>query len=179
LEFNIASVLKDTPRCNREISAEEIRLVDENGEMLGVMSPQNALKLAMERGFDLVEISPNAKPPVCKIMNYGKHKYELQKKAQAAKKKQKVVETKEIKIRPTIAEGDYQVKLRNAVKFLSEGNKVRISLQFKGREITHDEVGFAVVNRFKTDLSDHGKVEVEPKMEGRQIFMIIVPGTKV
>ncbi len=143
--------------------------------MMGVMPPSNALKLAMDRGLDLVEISPNAKPPVCKIMNYGKHKYELQKKAQAAKKKQKVVETKEIKVRPTIAEGDYQVKLRNTIKFLGEGNKVRISLQFKGREITHDEVGFAVINKFKAALAEHGKVEVEPKMEGRQIFMIVVP----
>lgn len=143
--------------------------------MLGVMTPSNALKLAMERGLDLVEISPNAKPPVCKIMNHGKYKYELQKKAQAAKKKQKVVETKEIKVRPTIAEGDYQVKLRNAIKFLAEGDKVRVSLQFKGREITHEEVGFAVINKFKADLVDHAKVEVEPKMEGRQIFMIMVP----
>lgn len=143
--------------------------------MLGVMTPYNALKLAMERGLDLVEISPNAKPPVCKIMNHGKYKYELQKKAQAAKKKQKVVETKEIKVRPTIAEGDYQVKLRNAIKFIGEGDKVRVSLQFKGREITHEEVGFAVINKFKADLAEHAKVEVEPRMEGRQIFMIMVP----
>ncbi len=150
-------------------------MVDENGEMLGVMSPHAALRLAMERGLDLVEISPNAKPPVCKIMNHGKYKYELQKKAQAAKKKQKVVETKEIKVRPTIAEGDYQVKLRNAIKFLSEGDKVRVSLQFKGREITHDEVGFAVINKFKAALLENAKVEVEPKMEGRQIFMILSP----
>ncbi|MDF3047785.1 MAG: infC [Candidatus Midichloriaceae bacterium] len=150
-------------------------MVDENGEMLGVMSPQAALRLAMERGLDLVEISPNAKPPVCKIMNHGKYKYELQKKAQAAKKKQKVVETKEIKVRPTIAEGDYQVKLRNAIKFLGEGDKVRVSLQFKGREITHDEVGFAVINKFKAALLENAKVEVEPKMEGRQIFMILSP----
>ncbi len=150
-------------------------MVDENGEILGVMTPGNALRLAMERGLDLVEISPNAKPPVCKIMNHGKYKYELQKKAQAAKKKQKIVETKEIKVRPTIAEGDYQVKLKNAIKFLDEGNKVRISLQFKGREITHEEVGFAVINRFKIDLVDQAKVETDAKLEGRQIFMIMVP----
>lgn len=143
--------------------------------MLGVMTPYNALKLAMERGLDLVEISPNAKPPVCKIMNHGKYKYELQKKAQAAKKKQKIVETKEIKVRPTIAEGDYQVKLRNAIKFLSEGDKVRVSLQFKGREITHEEVGFEVINKFKADLAEYAKIETEPRMEGRQIFMIAVP----
>lgn len=139
------------------------------------MSPHEALKLAFDRGFDLVEISPHAKPPVCKIMNFSKHKYELQKKAQVAKKKQKVIETKEVKVRPTIAEGDYQVKLRNTLRFISEGNKVKISLQFKGREITHDEVGFMVMNKFKADLLDHAKIELEPKMEGKQIFMIVVP----
>lgn len=143
--------------------------------MLGVVTPNEGMRLAQERNLDLVEISPNASPPVCKIMNYGKFKYEIQKKAQAAKKKQKIVETKEIKVRPTIAEGDYQVKLKNATKFLNEGNKVRVSLQFKGREITHEEVGFAVVTRFEKDLSLIAKVETAPKMEGRQIFMILSP----
>lgn len=131
--------------------------------------------MAGDRGLDLVEISPNASPPVCKLMNYGKYRYELQKKAQAAKKKQKVVEIKEIKVRPTIADGDYNVKLRSAKKFLEEGNKVRVSLQFRGREIMHDAVGFAVIKRFKDDLEGIAKVEVEPKMEGKQIFMIMVP----
>ena len=143
--------------------------------MLGVMTPYNALKLASDKGFDLVEISPHAHPPVCKIMNFSKYRYEMQKKAQAARKKQKIVETKEIKVRPTIAEGDYQIKLRNTLRFIGDGNKVRISLQFKGREITHEEVGFAVINKFKTDLADHAKIELEPKMEGRQIFMIVIP----
>ncbi len=131
------------------------------------------MRLAVERNLDLVEISPQAVPPVCKIMNYGKYRYEMQKKAQAAKKKQKVVETKELKVRPTIADGDYKIKLKNAIKFLQEGNKVRISLQFRGREVVHNELGFAVMNRFREDLSDVGKVEVEPKMEGKQIFMMV------
>lgn len=174
----IATVLKDTPRCNREITAREVRLINDAGDMLGVMPPAQAMKLAAEQGLDLVEISPNAVPPVCKIMNYGKYKYELQKKAQAAKKTQKIVDTKEVKIRPTIAEGDFKIKLRNAIKFIGEGDKVRVSLMFKGREITHNEVGFAVMNRFKEEMIEHAKVEVEPKMEGKQIFMILAPMPK-
>lgn len=139
------------------------------------MQPVQAMKLAAEQGLDLVEISPNANPPVCKIMNYGKYKYELQKKAQAAKKTQKVVDTKEIKVRPTIADGDLKIKIRNAIKFLADGDKVRVSLMFKGREITHNEVGFAVMARVKEELSEHARVEVEPKMEGKQIFMVLAP----
>lgn len=166
---------KDTPRFNREINSKEIRLIDENGTMIGVVTPFEGIRMAQERGLDLVEISPNVNPPVCKIMNFGKYKYEIQKKAQAAKKKQKVVETKEIKVRPTIAKGDYMVKLKNAIRFLAEGDKVRVTLMFKGREITHDEVGFAVMTRFKEDLQEHGKVEVEPKLEGKQIFMLLGP----
>lgn len=143
--------------------------------MLGVMTPSQGIKIAKERGLDLVEISPNAVPPVCKVLSLGKYKYELQKKAQHARKNQKVVETKEIKVRPTIAGGDYQVKLKNAIKFLKQGDKVRFSLVFKGREVTHEEVGFEVINRFKADLEDICKIEVEPKMEGKQIFMIVSP----
>lgn len=143
--------------------------------MIGVVLPKQGLELARRVGLDLVEISPNAEPPVCKVMDFGKYKYEIQKKAQEAKKKQKVVEIKEIKIRPNIAEGDYGVKLRNARKFIAEGNKVRVSLQFKGREITHNELGFAVIQKFKADMSDVAKVELEPKLEGKQIFLVIVP----
>jgi translation initiation factor IF-3 len=143
--------------------------------MLGVVTPMQGMKMAQERGLDLVEISPNAAPPVCKIMNFGKYKYEVQKKAQQAKKNQKVVEVKEIKVRPTIAEGDYQVKLRNAIKFIKDGNKVRFSLVFKGREVTHEEVGFAVINRLKADIDDIAKIEVQPRMEGKQIFMVAGP----
>lgn len=143
--------------------------------MLGVITPMEGMRMARDRGLDLVEVSPNANPPVCKIMNFGKYKYEVQKKAQEAKKKQKVVETKEIKVRPTIAIGDYQIKLRNAKKFLEEGNKVKFTLMFKGREITHNEVGFAVISKFKDDLEGLCKVEVEPKLEGRNIFMLVSP----
>lgn len=142
--------------------------------MIGVVSPRQGMELARKVGLDLVEVSPNASPPVCKVMDYGKYKYELQKKAQEAKKKQKVVESKEIKVRPNIADGDYQVKLRAVRKFISEGNKVRISLQFKGREITHNTLGFAVMSRFKQDTNDIAKVELEPKLEGKQIFMVLV-----
>ena len=143
--------------------------------MLGVVALVQAQKLARDKGLDLVEISPNTNPPVCKILDYSKYKYELQKKARLAKKNQKVVETKEIKVRPTIAEGDYQVKFRNATRFIKNGDKVRFSLQFKGREVTHEEVGFNVINKFKRDMDDVAKVEVQPKKEGKQIFMIMVP----
>ncbi len=143
--------------------------------MIGIVPPKQGLELAKRVGLDLVEISPNAEPPVCKVMDFGKYKYEIQKKAQEAKKKQKVVEVKEIKVRPNIADGDYEVKLRNARKFIAEGNKVRVSLQFKGREITHNELGFAVIQRFKTDISDVAKVELEPRLEGKQIFLVIIP----
>ncbi len=145
--------------------------------MVGVVSPQVGLKMAREKGLDLVEISPNANPPVCKIMDYGKFKYESQKKAQIAKKNQKIIELKEIKVRPTIAEGDYQIKLRNAIKFIKEGDKVKFTLMYKGREITHNEVGFAVMNRLKTDMEEVAKIEVTPKMEGKQIYMITCPKT--
>ncbi|WP_275574621.1 translation initiation factor IF-3 [Candidatus Jidaibacter acanthamoebae] len=160
---------------NEQINSSQIRLIDHEGNMIGVVLPKQGLELARRVGLDLVEISPNAEPPVCKVMDFGKYKYEIQKKAQEAKKKQKVVEIKEIKIRPNIAEGDYGVKLRNARKFIAEGNKVRVSLQFKGREITHNELGFAVIQKFKADMSDVAKVELEPKLEGKQIFLVIIP----
>lgn len=150
-------------------------MIDADGLMLGVVALAHAQKLAKDKGLDLVEISPNTNPPVCKILDYSKYKYELQKKARLARKNQKVVETKEIKVRPTIAKGDYQVKLRNATRFIKNGDKVRFSLQFKGREVTHEEIGFNVINKFKRDMDDVAKVEVPPKKEGKQIFMIMVP----
>ena len=162
-------------RCNYEIDVSEVRVVDNNGEMIGVIATDAAIKMAKKAGFDLVEISPNANPPVCKIMDYGKFRYEQQKRAQAAKKKQKVVETKEIKVRPNIADGDYQTKLRHAQEFINAGNKVRVSLQFRGREITHEDIGLGVIERFKKDIEEIAKVEVEPKKEGRQIFMVVCP----
>ncbi|MBS0236170.1 MAG: translation initiation factor IF-3 [Proteobacteria bacterium] len=167
--------LKLSIRVNGHITAREIRLINSAGDMVGVTSVATAINMARDAGLDLVEISPNAAPPVCKIMDYGKYKYELQKKAQEAKRKQKVVETKEIKLRPNIAEGDYQVKLRNANKFIAEGDKVRVSLMFRGREIAHSDIGIALMDRLKKDLELNAKIEVEPKFEGRQIFMVVVP----
>jgi translation initiation factor IF-3 len=150
-------------------------LVGSNGELIGVVPISRGLEMAMDEGLDLVEISPNATPPVCKIMDYGKFRYEQQKKAKEARKKQKTVDVKEVKIRPTIAEGDYNIKLNNARKFLEAGDKVRVSLQFRGREITHKDVGFNLVNKFAEDLKDVAKIDVPPKMEGRQIFAMLSP----
>lgn len=141
--------------------------------MIGVVSIREALAAADEAGLDLVEISPNAEPPVCKILDYGKFKYEQQKKANEARKKQKVIEVKELKLRPMIEDHDYQVKLRAAQKFLEEGDKVKFTLRFRGRELAHQELGLAVLKRMKEDLSLLSKVEQEPKMEGRQMIMML------
>ena len=143
--------------------------------MIGVVSLAKGLETAKFAGMDLVEISPDAKPPVCKIMDYSKHRFEQQKKNQQARKKQKTTETKEIKVRPNIAEGDYQVKLKRVKKFIGEGNKVKITLMFRGREVTHDELGFAVINKFKDDTHDIAKVEFDPKKERKNIFMVLAP----
>lgn len=167
--------MKISIRVNSQITGSDIRLIDHDGTMVGVVSPLEGMRLANNAGLDLVEISPTAVPPVCKVMDFGKFKYELQKKEHEAKKKQKVIELKEVKIRPTIAVGDYQIKLRSAMKFIKDGNKVKVSLMFRGREITHNEIGFAVMARFQNDISDVAKVEVAPKMEGRQIFMMLAP----
>lgn len=155
------------------IKAEKIRLLDADGEMLGVCTVQEGIDKARLQGLDLIEISPNADPPVCKILDNGKYKYELQKKKAAAKKNQKVVDIKEIKLRPVTGENDYQVKLRSARKFLENGDKVKVTLRFRGREITHQELGLKILNRFKDDLADVGKAEFNPKMEGRQMLMVI------
>ncbi len=160
---------------NESITSPDIRLIGHDGEMIGLVTPSEGIRRASALGLDLVEISPTATPPVCKIMDFGKFKYEMQKKAHEAKKKQKVIEIKEIKVRPTIADGDYQIKVRNATKFIQDGNKVRVSLMFRGREVTHNEVGFAVMTRFQDALSEVAKIEVPPKMEGKQIFMMLSP----
>ena len=165
----------DGPRINESIRAEQIRVVGADGEMKGVMTVREALRLAEEAGLDLVEISPNAEPPVCKILDSGKYKYELQKKAAEARKKQKVIDIKEIKIRPGIEEHDYQVKLRNARRFLEEGDKVKVTMRFRGREMAHLEIGMTLLGRLKQDLADLGKPELEPRMEGRQALMVITP----
>jgi len=169
----------DGPRVNDQIRVPKIRLVDENGEMAGVVTVQEGIRRAEAAGLDLVEVSPNAEPPVCKILNYGKYKYELQKKAAEAKKKQKVIEIKEIKIRPTIEEHDYEVKLRAAKKFLDNEDKVKVTLRLRGREMAHIDLALQVLTRFKTDLVDVAKVEQEPKMEGKQAIMMLVPAKTV
>jgi len=163
------------PKANLEITSRTVRLIDANAEMLGVVSIDEALKAAKKEGLDLVEISPNAEPPVCKIMDFGKHKYQEKKKMQDAKKKQKVVLLKEIKLRPTISDHDLQIKVKSLNSFILDGDKVKVSLRFKGREITHQEVGFAVFDKLKSWLVEEAKIEYEPRMEGNQVVMIIVP----
>jgi len=145
--------------------------------MAGIYGVKQAIEKAMAAGLDLVEISPNAEPPVCKILDYGKYKYELQKKANEAKKKQKTVEVKEIKLRPTIEEHDYGVKLKAARRFIEGGDKVKVTLRFRGREMAHMDLGLQVLNRMKDDLLDIGKVDQEPKPEGRQVMMVMSPDT--
>ncbi len=165
----------DGPRVNREIDVRSIRLVGADGEMIGVVSLREGLSMAEEAGLDLVEVSPNADPPVCKILDYGKFKYEVQKKKNEAKKKQKVIEVKEIKLRPNIDDNDYNVKMRNMRKFLEEGDKVKVTLRFRGRELAHQDLGMKVLERVKAELEELGKVEQHPKMEGRQMVMVIAP----
>ncbi|GMT99458.1 hypothetical protein KH5H1_35770 [Corallococcus caeni] len=166
-------------RTNRRIRAREVRVVGPNAEQLGVMSLESALTRAQADGLDLVEISPMAKPPVCKIMDYGKFKYEEKKKASDAKKKQVVVHLKEVKLRPKTEEHDYEFKVRNVRRFLEEGNKAKITIQFRGREITHKELGSAILDDVTKDLKEIAVVEQNPRMEGRQMFMILAPNPKV
>jgi translation initiation factor IF-3 len=146
-----------------------------DGEMIGIVPLAEGLRLAASRSLDLVEISPTAEPPVCKVLDFGKFKFEARKKVHDARKKQKVVEIKEIKLRPNIGQNDYDVKMRAAVKFINEGDKVKITLRFKGREITHQELGMNLLERFRDDMAEISKVEFAPKMEGKQLLMIIVP----
>ncbi|MES2215401.1 MAG: translation initiation factor IF-3 [Pseudomonadota bacterium] len=163
------------PRANKEIRAAQVRLVDEQGEMLGIVRLDEALLAAAKVSLDLVEISPQAEPPVCKIMDFGKYKYESKKRLQDSRKKQKTISIKEIKFRPNIGQGDFNIKVRNIRKFLEEGDKVRISLWFRGREIVHNELGMQVFQRILVELEDIAKTELEPKMEGKQMLMILVP----
>jgi translation initiation factor IF-3 len=166
-------------RVNEEITAPEIRLVGENSEQLGVVNVRAAMQMAEEAGVDLVEIAPMAQPPVCRLMDYGKFKYQESKKAHEAKLKQKQVQVKEVKLRPGTDENDYQIKLRNMTRFLEEGDKVKVTLRFRGREMAHQEFGMRQLERIKADLEDVGQVEQMPKMEGRQMIMIIGPSKKV
>lgn len=167
----------DGPAINEEIKASKVRLIGPDGEMIGILDKNDAIQKAYEFGLDLVEISPNAEPPVCKILDNGKYKYELQKKKNEAKKKQKIVELKELQVGPLISINDFEVKRRAAEKFLGEGNKVKVVMRFKGRQMSHPEIGMAVIDRFKNALVDHAKIETSPKLEGKQILMILGPKT--
>lgn len=165
----------DGTRINHDITAKQIRLIDQDGEMLGLFGIKQAIEKAEAAGLDLVEISPNAEPPVCKILDYGKFKYEQQKKAAEAKKKQKTSEVKEIKLRPAIGDHDYEVKLKAAKKFIENGDKLKVTLRFRGREMAHMQLGIDVLNRLKADLEGLAKVDQEPKPEGRQVMMMMSP----
>ncbi len=168
----------DEPRVNEQINVPEVRVIDHTGENIGVISTEKALNLADEEGLDLVEIANNVSPPVVKIMNYGKLKYEKQKKRQENKRKQKTISIKEIKVRPNIDNHDYQVKLSAAKKFIEAGNKVKLTLRFRGRELSHREIGEAVVHRFIEDISELAKPESPLKMEERQIMVLLIGGIK-
>ena len=160
---------------NEDIRVLEVRLIDHTGQNVGVVATTDAMARATEAGLDLVEISPDASPPVAKILDYGKYKYQEQKKAAEARKRQKVVEMKEIKMRPSIDDHDYDVKMRSIRRFFDEGDKVKVTLRFRGRELSHQELGWQVLQRVKTDTEPIAKVESEPRMEGRQMVMVLAP----
>jgi translation initiation factor IF-3 len=166
---------REGPRVNDEISVVRVRLVDERGNMVGIIGRNEALAMASDVGLDLVEVAPNADPPVCKILDFGKYKYEEQKKKNEARKKQKIIEVKEIKLRPSIDNHDYDVKVRSMVKFIEEGDKVKVTMRFRGRELAHQELGMDVLVRVKDDLEEIAKVEQMPRMEGRQMTMVMAP----
>ena len=163
------------PRINDRIRAVEIRLIGADGENVGVVTPARAMQMAEEAGLDLVEISPTAVPPVCKIMDFGKFKYETQKREAEARKKQKIIEIKEIKFRPGTDTHDYDVKMRSVVKFLEEGDKVKVTLRFRGREMAHQELGLELLKRVEADVAEIGKIESFPRLEGRQMVMMVAP----
>ncbi len=165
-------------RKNLEIRALRVRVIDAEGEQAGIMGREEAQKLAQEAGLDLVEIQPNGDPPVCRIMDWGKYRFDQQKKANAAKKKQKQVEIKELKFRPTTDDGDYQIKLRNLRRFIGEGDKVKITIRFRGRELAHAELGEAMAKKLEADLIDEVTIESRPRLEGRQMVMMVAPKRK-
>jgi len=170
-----AAPSRDGPRVNEEIRSAQVRLIDQDGEMQGVMSARDAMLRAFSVGLDLLEISPNADPPVCKILDFGKYKYELQKKRNEAKKKQKVIEIKEIKVRPNIDDHDYGVKMRQMKGFIEEGDKVKVTLRFRGREMAHQDIGIRVLERIRSELEAETKVEQMPRLENRQMVMVLSP----
>ena len=163
------------PRTNEQITASEVRVISSTGAKLGIISIREALNYAEDEGYDLVEVSPDAKPPVCKIIDYGKLKYKEQKSKKEAKKKQKTIEVKEIKMRPGIDTHDYQVKVKALKKFISGGNKVKVSMRFRGREMEHQNLGLDLLKKLTEEVSEYAKVEVPPKSEGKQIMLILVP----
>ena len=170
-----AAPSRDGPRINTQISVPTVRLVKEDGTMVGVTPIREALAMAADAGLDLVEIAPGADPPVCKILDFGKFKYEEQKKKNEARKKQKIIEVKEIKLRPSIDDHDYAVKMRSMNKFIEEGDKVKVTMRFRGRELAHQELGMNVLIRVRDDLDAIAKVEQMPRMEGRQMTMVVSP----
>ena len=163
------------PRSNNRITSTEVQVITSDGDNLGILNINDAINRAREQGLDLIEIAPNAKPPVCKIMDMGKYKYDAQKKANKAKKKQKKIELKEIKLRPVTEVHDYTFKIKNAKKFLAKGDKVKFTIRFKGRELQHSHLGNELMNKIKQDMQDIGKVEQEPKFDGKQMIMVIQP----
>ncbi len=171
----MATQTREDYRVNEAIEARQVRLVDENGTMVGVVPLAVALERAVQAGLDLVEVAPNASPPVCKIMDFGKFKYEQQKKANAARKKQKVIEIKEIKMRPNIDENDYHIKMKKVRDFLEEGDKVKVTLRFRGREVAHQDIAMKLLERIREDVGELAKVEQMPKLEGRQMVMVMAP----
>ena len=163
------------PRSNNRITSSEIQVIASDGENLGILNLHDAINRAREKGLDLIEIAPNTKPPVCKIMDMGKYKYDVQKKANKAKKKQKKIELKEIKLRPVTEIHDYSFKIKNAQKFLAKGDKVKFTIRFKGRELQHSSLGSDLMKKIKQDIQSIGKVELQPKFDGKQMIMVVQP----
>lgn len=170
-----APVLKQGPRTNRDIRLPRVQLVDAEGTNRGIVALEEALQLAEDAGLDLVEVAPNADPPVCKVLDYGRFKFQTQKKAAEARKKQKTFEIKEIKMRPNIDSHDYEVKMKSIRKFFEEGDKVKVTLRFRGREMAHQNLGMELLNKVRDDTRELAKVEAEPKLEGRQMVMVLAP----
>ncbi|MCK0536563.1 translation initiation factor IF-3 [Alcanivorax quisquiliarum] len=165
-------------RINEQIQLENVRLIDENGDQVGVVSLEEALAAAQAKDLDLVEISPDAEPPVCRIMDYGKHLFDLKQKQKEGRKKQRQTQVKEMKFRPGTDDGDYQVKIRNLMRFLEAGDKAKVTVRFRGREMAHQELGLQLLQRVEADLAELGNVEQRPNMEGRQMIMVIAPQRK-
>jgi translation initiation factor IF-3 len=173
--WEVSTIAKNQTQVNEKIRAKELRLIGQNGDQIGVKSKREALEMAERVELDLVVVAPNAKPPVARIMDYGKYKFEQQKKEKEMKKKQKVINVKEIRLSPTIEEHDFQTKLKNGRKFLTKGDKCKVSIRFRGRAITHKEIGQRVLEKFADECKDIATVEQKPKMEGRQMFIMLAP----